>query len=173
MKLVENEHGKFCFFWTNQDFQSNWYPAPHVLLGHQFANTEQSFMYAKALSFKDLETANKILVTPDPRAVKELGRQVRGFDEAVWVSRRFECMVWANRGKYMQNQDLGDKLVELMGYRMVEASPYDKVWGVGLRQDDPMIGNPAFWRGTNLAGRSLDQVAVDVAMVRATEGASI
>jgi ribA/ribD-fused uncharacterized protein len=172
MKLLENEHGKFCFFWTNQDFQSNWYPAPHTSLGHQFANTEQSFMYAKALAFQDHYTANKILITPDPRAAKELGRQVKGYDEGFWASKRFDIMVCVNRAKYLQNQDLGDRLISLFGYKMVEASKFDRVWGVGLSEDNAMIGNPAFWRGANLHGRALDQVMAEVMMCRDATGVS-
>jgi ribA/ribD-fused uncharacterized protein len=90
--------------------------------------------------------------------VKKLGREVANYDEEVWKARRFNVVAVANREKFGQNKDLQDILLATGNTVMVEASPYDKIWGIGLAANHPDAQNPAKWRGLNLLGQVLTQL---------------
>ena len=103
----------------------------------------------------------QILQAPTPAAAKALGRQVRGFDESAWLQHRFGIVVRANQAKFTQNVELGQFLQQTGDRILVEASPVDRVWGIGLAQDDEKVNNPNQWRGLNLLGFALMQVRRD------------
>ncbi len=154
---------KYVYFWGG--FPSNWYPARFTVDRDgkelEFFNSEQYFMYEKAVVFGDEETAMKILFEgKDPKRAKQLGRQVKNYDDKVWAQVRYQIMVYANMHKYLQNKDLKDMLLkeEFDGKKFCEASPLDIVWGVGLGEDDPLIDDESNWRGQNLLGKALDEV---------------
>lgn len=115
-------------------------------------------MAAKARLCGDAETAGKILAAPHPGAAKALGRQVRGFDEQRWVQHRFEVVVAGNLAKFGQHRQLGDFLAGTGSRVLVEASPRDRVWGIGLAADDERARSPERWQGLNLLGFSLMEV---------------
>ena len=161
-----NVTDKHVLFWG--EWPSNWYRAEfdaEVLINGKketkhFYNSEQYFMYMKAIIFGDYEIAEKILATKDPKKAKELGRIVRNYDDKVWNDMRYKVMVDANKAKYSQNEDL-KKLItsdEFKGKGFVEASPVDKVWGIGLGENDPLADDENNWKGQNLLGKSLDEV---------------
>ncbi len=115
-------------------------------------------MAEKALLFGDHATKAQVLKAPNPGAAKALGRKVRGFDDAVWQQHRFSIVVRANEAKFTQNRQL-DQFLQQTGNRiLVEASPADRIWGIGLAQDDEKINNPNQWQGLNLLGFALMQV---------------
>ena len=163
------ENLRYIFFWGHQIGKagitascfSQWYRAPFIIEGLRFPTAEHFMMAEKASLFGDQESREKILQAPDPRGAKALGRQVRGFDEAVWIRHRFPIALRANRAKFAQNPALGQFLQESGKRVLVEASPVDRVWGVGLAQDDKRITNPNLWRGLNLLGFALMQVRDD------------
>jgi ribA/ribD-fused uncharacterized protein len=115
-------------------------------------------MAAKALLFGDTETAARIRAAPHPRAAKELGRQVLGFDEQRWAERRFDLVVTGNLAKFGQHVELRDFLLGTGSRILVEASPFDRIWGTGLAADHEYSTNPGGWPGLNLLGFALMEV---------------
>lgn len=141
------------YFWNGT--YSNWHPAVITDLetGKKFANTEQAFMWYKAMQFGDTETAQKVEETPNPREVKKLGRLVKNYDDAQWEKVRYDIMVKVNMWKFTQIRGFMDELLATGDKIIVEASPYDKIWGVGLLEDDPLILDEKNWQGQNLLGK--------------------
>lgn len=115
-------------------------------------------MYAKARLFNDLETAQKILNATHPKEQKRLGRQVQGFDQDLWDDRKVGILRAGLREKFRQSQELNRVLLGTGDSMLVEASPYDRIWGVGLGMNDPRILNPENWQGENLLGQVLMQI---------------
>jgi ribA/ribD-fused uncharacterized protein len=115
-------------------------------------------MAEKAAMFDDEAARVEVLSVPNPVAAKAAGRKVKGFDEAVWVQRRFEIVVRANEAKFSQNPELGRFLMGTGSRVLVEASPVDRIWGIGLAQDDDRANNPSLWQGLNLLGFALTKV---------------
>ncbi|TDQ04577.1 NADAR family protein [Labedaea rhizosphaerae] len=137
---------------------SQWWPAAFVVGGERFATAEHFMMVGKARLFGDEEAAMKILETDEPAAAKKLGRTVRGFDDETWQAAAFDIVVRGNLAKFDQHDDLGKFLVGTGDAVLVEASPVDPVWGIGLAADDPRATTPSTWRGTNLLGFALMEV---------------
>jgi len=115
-------------------------------------------MWEKARYFKDEATANKILETPNPRENKKLGRQVKGFVAEDWMINSFTFMVAVNLAKYRQNSGQKKALFSTGERIFVEASPYDKIWGIGIGMDDDDCLDEHKWKGMNLLGRALTYV---------------
>lgn len=157
---------KFVFFWGHQPGRnaptascfSQWYDAPFVVDGQHYQTAEHFMMAEKAALFGDNEIRSQMLTAPNPGAVKALGRKVRGFDETVWRESRFAIVVRANEAKFAQNPALGRYLAGTGTRVLVEASPVDPVWGIGLAQGDERVNNPNLWRGLNLLGFALMRV---------------
>ena len=137
---------------------SQWTKSPFTIGGVRFNTCEQYMMYKKALLFDDTETALEILKTTDPRKQKMLGRQVKNFDDKIWMQHAFDYVVEGNRAKFFQNPDLNKILLDTKGKVLVEASPYDTRWGIGMRVGDYGIQNPVNWKGENLLGFAITQV---------------
>jgi hypothetical protein len=144
---------KHILFWDG--IYSNWHPAEIEYKGHKFANTEQAFMWEKALYFKDFETADKILKTPSPSENKKLGRQVKGFDSKVWMKVCFDIMFDVNMAKYTQIERFGKELIASGEKTLIEASPYDEIWGIGLGEIEALKVPEEQWPGMNLLGKVL------------------
>jgi ribA/ribD-fused uncharacterized protein len=115
-------------------------------------------MWRKAMLFDDPATARDILAVAHPRQAKALGRRVTGFDDRVWDEHRFDVVVEGNLAKFGQHPELGAVLLNTGDRVLVEASPLDRVWGIGLSRDDPAAPDPARWRGLNLLGFALMRV---------------
>ncbi len=147
---------KFVFFWNG--IFSNWNPAKFLMYGNEFANSEQAFMWLKARFFNDEETAAKILLDPTPDGVKALGRLVKNYDDAEWSLARFEMMYKACNAKFRQDPNLAQALLATGTRILVEASPYDKVWGIGMGENEAGIEDKANWKGLNLLGEVLMKV---------------
>jgi ribA/ribD-fused uncharacterized protein len=113
-------------------------------------------MHQKALFFGDKDTAKKIMETTSPKAQKALGRQVTPFDAGKWDGVARDVVLRGNLAKFRQNPDLLAKLLETKGTSLVEASPYDKIWGIGLKEDSPKAQNRETWNGKNWLGQVLD-----------------
>lgn len=147
---------EYVFFWGSEF--SNWYPSEFELEGKKFYNAEQYFMYKKAKHFNDEEIAIAILCTDDPKLAKKLGRKVKNFDSAVWLTVCKDYMKEACRAKFTQNLDLKKILLSHKTQTYVEASPFDVIWGVGMSEDNPKINNKDNWLGMNLLGEVLTEL---------------
>ena len=112
-------------------------------------------MAEKARLFGDEEARQAILRAGHPGEAKKHGRLVRGFDEAVWVAERFGIAVRGNLAKFGQTDELRRYLLSTAPRVLVEASPYDRIWGVGLSPSEERVHRPSDWRGQNLLGFAL------------------
>ncbi len=144
---------KFLFFYSG--IFSNFYPAPFISAGQRFATSEQYFMSMKAATFMDPVATKAIMATDDPMKAKMAGRKVIGYDEEKWAAIRYSCMMAAVLQKFSQNPDLKRQLIATAGKELVEASPTDRVWGIGLSETDPRRFDRNKWRGQNLLGKVL------------------
>ena len=157
---------KFIFFWSHESAGrgvdascfSQWYTAPFELDGERYATAEHFMMAEKARLFGDEGVRRRILAAPHPGAAKALGRQVQGFDEATWIRHRFATVVRASEAKFAQHAELRRFLAETHARVLVEASPLDRIWGIGLAHDDERARDPNLWPGLNLLGFALMQV---------------
>lgn len=106
----------------------------------------------------DIDIEQKIIASANPGEVKKLGRQIKGFNEKVWTEGRFEIVVTGNLHKFTQHKDFKEYLLNTNERVIVEASPVDNIWGIGLAKDSTNIGNPNTWKGLNLLGFALMEV---------------
>lgn len=134
----------------------------YVTHTYAFSSTEQWMMWQKAFLMGDHDTANAILDSYDPREIKALGRKVKNFNQALWDANKLNIVYAGNMLKFSQNEKWANELkqVVLDGYFFVEASPYDKVWGIGLNVNDAKAGIP--WKGENLLGIAMTNVAIQL-----------
>jgi hypothetical protein len=123
--------------------------------GIEYNCCEQYMMHQKALTFGDTETAELIMKAKHPKDQKALGRQVKNFDKAKWDTVSIGIVYKGNYAKFSQNVELADELLATGNKIMVEASPYDTIWGIGMGEKEPGINDPANWRGLNLLGWSI------------------
>lgn len=150
------ETTKHVLFWGGP--LSNFEEVHFSLEEHEFSSSEQYFMWKKAKTFGDEEIAEKILKAKTPKEAKKLGREVRGYDEGTWNKIRTEVMEDACYAKFFSSPSLKKLLLSFPGKTFVEASPYDKIWGIGMREDDPNADNEKKWLGQNLLGQVLGRV---------------
>ncbi|GHT96282.1 hypothetical protein FACS1894116_13160 [Betaproteobacteria bacterium] len=123
----------------------------------KFCCAEQYMMYYKAVLFEDAESARLILAETEPRLHQRLGRAVQGFTHARWSEFREEIVFVGNVLKFSQNDDLWALLLATGDKLLVEASPVDLIWGIGLGEDDPLRLDEKNWRGLNLLGQALSK----------------
>lgn len=157
---VETE--TMVLFWGKESIFSNWYgPMPFSMVGADglFDNSEAAFMYAKAMTFSDKETADQILTDPkhDPKFMKALGRKVKNFDQGLWDDVKESKMYTACLAKF-QIPEAKAALLATGNKWLVEASPYDLIWGIGLAPNDPLALDLKNWKGLNLLGKTLMKV---------------
>jgi ribA/ribD-fused uncharacterized protein len=149
---------RFTFFFRPEAPFSQWYPARFELGGHIFNCAEQYMMYGKALLFGDAEIAAEILEAASPKQHKALGRKVRHFAEPAWKAQREQIVADGSRAKFTQNPELRQALLDTAGTELVEASPFDRIWGIGLAAGDRRADDPSQWRGQNLLGKILTRL---------------
>lgn len=123
---------RFTFFHGGPFTQ--WYRSAFVIDGVAYVTAEQWMMAEKARLFGDREALGKILATGDPRRQKALGRSVRGFIEARWAAMSDRVVFEGNRAKFVAQPALLALLLDTAGTTLVEASPRDRIWGIGWRQ---------------------------------------
>lgn len=149
---------KFTFFWRTASPFSQWHPAHFTVNGMNYSSAEQYMMHQKALLFGDQAIAEKIMQAKSPSVQKRLGRQVSGFDQAVWEEHCRRIVYEGNYAKFTQDEQLLKALLDTKGTTLVEASPDDRIWGVGLAEEDPRIRNRSTWRGSNWLGEILTRL---------------
>ncbi|HEU5332336.1 MAG TPA: NADAR family protein [Actinocrinis sp.] len=155
---------KWLMFWGHQPQRngsigsgclSQWWPCVFAVDGTEYASAEHWMMAAKARLFDDHDAIPGILAAATPAEAKKLGRLVRGFDDEVWVAHRFELVVTGNVAKFGQDPALREFLLGTSRRVLVEASPRDRIWGIGLGAANERATDPAQWRGLNLLGFAL------------------
>jgi ribA/ribD-fused uncharacterized protein len=134
---------------------SQWWPSPFVVDGVSYASAEHWMMAGKARLFGDAEAERRAVEAANPAVAKKAGRLVRGFDEAVWERERFGIVVEGSVHKFTAHAGLRAFLLGTGERVLVEASPLDRVWGIGLASDDERASDPGRWRGPNLLGFAL------------------
>jgi ribA/ribD-fused uncharacterized protein len=154
----------YLFFWghkpkvpgvVDKSCFSQWFPSTFVVADVHYHTAEHWMMIHKAKLFKDADALSEMLTTPKPGTVKALGRKVKNFDKAVWDSQAYDIVVEGNCHKFSQNETFKTFLINTGNKVIVEASPRDFIWGIGLGQDRKEAMDPNTWRGTNWLGFAL------------------
>jgi len=156
--MKENEN--YIFFWDG--VFSQWYPMIFKVGVNTFSCAEQYMMYHKALTFNDTTIAHKIMKTTSPKEQKALGRMVKNFNEDKWNSVAKDIVYQGNYFKFTRNEYLLNCLKETYPKILVEASPYDKIWGIGLAADDKRAQTKSTWQGKNWLGEVLTKLRNDI-----------
>lgn len=158
---------KYIFFWGHRPERdgrlgkgcfSQWWSSPFTVDGVTYATAEHWMMAGKARLFGDAEVLGKVLAAASPAQAKQLGRQVRRFDQKRWEEERYTLVAEGNLAKFSQHPNFAEVLVTSGSRVLVEASPVDRIWGVGLAADDAAVTDPGRWRGLNLLGFALMDV---------------
>ena len=167
---IENE--TFEFFWETSSPFSQWHKcsfnALPILKSDKFntrihfTSAEQFMMLHKALLFNDTQTATMIMKTSNVREQKRLGRMVSNFNDEVWNAHRVGIVYEGNKHKFIENEKLLSSLSETKGKTLVEASPDDQIWGIGLFQDDSRAYHRESWLGTNFLGDVLTALRIEL-----------
>lgn len=149
---------KYVFFWTKEDVYSNFYYFPFEHKGLKFKWAEQAIMYRKAKLFKANSIAEKILYAKTPDECKKLGRSRDiPFDDKVWDENKMQIFKEILLDKF-KNPSLKKQMLSTGDRKFAEASPYDKIWGIGLRETHPDVLDESKWKGQNLLGEILTEV---------------
>lgn len=143
---------------------SQWWPSPFEVEKVTYLHAEGYMMAEKARLFGDEDTRRRIITTEHPAEAKKLGRLVCDFDETAWAVARVDIVVRGNLAKFGQHDDLRRYLISTAPRVLVEASPRDPVWGIGLSAQDERAGRPSEWRGRNLLGFALMEVRSRLAL---------
>lgn len=145
----------FVLFWGGPF--SQWYPHKMTIDGIEYSCCEQYMMAQKANTFNDKEALDKIMATTDPKKQKAFGRTVKNFIPQMWERIAQDIVFRANLAKF-QDPELKKYLFSFGDEELVEASPYDKIWGIGLSEDDPRAVDKSQWQGLNWLGEALMRV---------------
>lgn len=165
--LAQGNEADYLFFWghtandpaqVGKECLSQWYPVGFEIDGMHYESAEHYMMAEKARLFHDETALQKIMTASDPAQAKQFGREVNVYQDDVWKQHRFEIVVRGNTAKFSQNEKLKDYLQATGDKVLVEASPSDRIWGIGLEASHPDAQNPAKWRGLNLLGFALMEV---------------
>lgn len=165
--MAQNSENKYVFFWGHQPSKdgtitktcfSQWWISPFVVEGITYKTAEHWMMAKKAELFNDQEVLEKIIQANSPAEAKKLGREVRNYVDSLWLKNRFEIVKQGNFHKFSQNPDLKEFLINTKERILVEASPVDSIWGIGMATDHKDNNNPEKWRGLNLLGFALMEV---------------
>lgn len=166
-RINQGERPKYIYFWGHQPSKdgtltqscfSQWWMAEFKVNGISYRSAEHWMMAKKAELFRDMEMFKKINDAKSPGEAKKLGRKVKGFNEEKWNASRYDIVVEGNYHKFSQHLDLKEFLINTQDRILVEASPVDNIWGVGLSKDSDDIANPELWKGLNLLGFALMEV---------------
>lgn len=166
-RCEDGESFDYHYFWGHQPSKdgtitkscfSQWYVSPFSIEGEYYTTAEHRMMASKARLFKDDESLAQILRSSRPNEAKALGRKVRNFDEDSWKKNSRRLVTEGNVAKFSQNADLKTFLISTGDAVLVEASPYDRICGIGLKADDRRATHPATWQGQNLLGFALMDV---------------
>jgi ribA/ribD-fused uncharacterized protein len=163
-KFNQGDRIDYLFFWSHRSNPdgsigktclSQWFDASFEIDGIHYQTAEHYMMAEKARLFDDPIVLTEILAATHPRQVQILGQKIQKFQETVWQEHRFQIVVNGNIAKFQQNPLLKEFILSTKDQILVEASPDDKIWGIGLSFNDPNIEDPNCWQGLNLLGFAL------------------
>ena len=165
-KYQTKEKLNFTFFWGHKGEPGNvtkscfsqWWPSSFTDGTHTYATAEHWMMAGKARLFNDPATEQEILQSSDPATAKKLGRKVKNFDTAAWDGEKFTLVVKGNLLKFSQHPKMQEFLISTGDSIIVEASPLDRIWGIGMGANHEHAANPLLWKGQNLLGYALMEV---------------
>ncbi|WP_224995120.1 NADAR family protein [Cesiribacter sp. SM1] len=166
-RYAAGERLKYLFFWGHTPGHgqtvgpfifSQWYPSKFTVDGLEYQTAEHWMMAEKARLFGDKEIAEKIIQATTPGHAKDLGRQVKNFDNQKWLDNRFDIVRTGTYHKFNAYPDMKEYLLSTADRILVEASPVDNIWGIGMAKDHPDAENPLKWKGENLLGFALMDV---------------
>ncbi|MCD6068605.1 MAG: hypothetical protein K0S33_3431 [Bacteroidetes bacterium] len=166
-ELAENKKTEYLFFWGHQPSKdgsiiktcmSQWWPAAFRDGMVEYKTAEHYMMAGKARLFEDELIFEKIIAKESPKDVKDLGRQIKNFDPSIWDQNKYQIVRQGNLLKFSQHEELKNFLLKTGDKILVEASPVDPIWGIGLAEDDIKSQHPDTWRGENLLGFALMEV---------------
>lgn len=172
-RVAAGETVDFLFFWGHTPARegvvdasclSQWYGATFEVDGVRYPTAEHFMMAGKARLFRDAAACTRILRARTPAEAKAIGREVQGYDDDAWAKARGDVVVQGNVAKFGQNAALGEFLRRTGKRVLVEASPRDTVWGIGLGASNPDARDPAKWRGRNLLGFALMEARTALAL---------
>ena len=149
---------------------SQWQPSAFRDCADRYVCAEQYMMSEKARSFGDGEAERRIMATSDPATMLRLGRQVRSFEASTWDEVKHAIVLNGNYAKFSQDAALREYLLGTGDAVLVEASPRDAIWGIGLGAGDERALDPQLWRGQNMLGFALMEVRDEIARVWANYG---
>jgi hypothetical protein len=165
--LKTQTNADYLFFWGHQPSKdgsiiktcmSQWWPSVFEEGGILYKTAEHYMMAQKAKLFEDLEIFEKIINKSSPKDVKDLGRQIKNFDPKTWDQNKYEIVKQGNFLKFSQDKSLKHFLIQTKNKVLVEASPVDAIWGIGLAEDNVDAKDPGNWKGENLLGFALMEV---------------
>ena len=163
----QNHPIEFIYFWGNKNKNdgligkqclSQWYLSSFNVNGIEYPTAEHYMMAEKARLFNDPISEHEIIHSATPKDAQKLGKVIQNFTEKKWQENRFDIVVKGNYEKFTQNSELSEFLVSTENKILVEASPYDKIWGIGMSEKDIRSENPNLWQGLNLLGFALMEV---------------
>ena len=162
---TKDTSARFTFFYRANSPFSQFHPAVFWEDEIKFLKAEQYMMYHKAKLFGDTEIAEKILKETSPTKIKGLGRKVKGFSEDIWQQNREIIVKKGSMLKFSQNKHLKQVLLETGNTTLVEASPGDRIWGIGMAIGTPGIDDEKNWEGKNLLGKLLTEVREEIKLL--------
>ncbi|MEU5878430.1 NADAR family protein [Spirillospora sp. NPDC047279] len=167
---------KYLCFWGHRPARdggvgpgvlSQWWDGhPFTVDGVRYATAEHWMMAGKARLFGDDAALARVLDASSPAKAKAVGREIRGFDEEAWTAGRFEIVAAGNVAKFGAHPELEDYLLGTGTRVLVEASPRDRIWGIGLAAADERAEDPHRWRGLNLLGFALMEARARLSAAR-------
>lgn len=176
-KHNSGEKIEYLFFWGHRPSKngitksclSQWWKSDFSEDIHEYSCMEQYMMSKKALLFDDKEIFEQIMACNEPNMIKSFGRKIHNFDEKIWNDVKYSIVLNGNYLKFTQNRSLMNFLLSTDDKILVEASPYDKIWGIGMSENKERINNPNEWRGENLLGFALTEVREEIKRVYAND----
>ena len=163
-RLAAGQTFDYVYFWGHRPHParitksclSQWFAAGFTHGDVYFPTAEHWMMYQKAQVAGDAAAAAAVLAEPSARRVKAIGRRVRNYDDRLWTARKYAVVVEGSVKKFTADPALREYLLGTGDAVLVEASPYDNQWGIGMDEAEAkQLGDPARWRGTNLLGWAL------------------
>jgi hypothetical protein len=156
------DNRKYTFFWKDASPFSQWHKAGFTIDGVHYKTAEHWMMWKKAMLFGDAIKAEEVLQTKHPKDAKQKGREVAGFKHQEWEQNCQRFVYEGNHAKFTQNKALLQVLLGTGDTLLVEASPYDKIWGIGLDEEQAKKMSEEQWPGTNYLGKVLTQLRDDL-----------
>jgi len=173
-KLIEHfESGnsiEFLYFWGHTKSEtlvkkqclSQWYESSFEFEEVTYKTAEHWMMAQKALLFNDHKSFKKIIDSPSPKHVKSIGREIKNFGPDIWNDNKYHIVYYGNLHKFTQNTALFNFLKSTQDKYLIDASPSDEIWGIGLSEHSEHIDNPYLWKGENLLGFALMEVRDEI-----------